>query len=374
MAQPVLDVNKNERSKEEYASQWQLMFLRFRKHKLAIGASVVLIVLYLSALFASFISPIEPNLKSLPYREAPPQRLHFFESSRFYLRPFVYPLQGTMNRQTYKRSYVEVRTEKYFIHFFVHGYEYKLFGFIKTDIHLFGTRDADVPVHLFGTDMMGRDVFARTLRGSQVSLTIGLVGVAISFFLGVFIGGISGLFGGISDEIIQRIIEIVTCIPQLPLWMGLSAALPTSWPVLKMYFAITLILSLVSWPGLARVVRGKFLVLREEEYIFAAYLNGQNDIQVIFTHMLPAFMSHIVASLTLAIPSMIIGETALSFLGLGMQPPAISWGVLLRVAQNVHTLSLAPWLMIPGLFVIVTVLAFNFVGDGLRDAADPYSQ
>lgn len=374
MAQPASDAGKVGSAKLEYASQWQLMRLRFKKHKLAIGAMVVLGLLYLSALFATFLSPIDPHQKSLEYREAPPQKLHFFESGRFYIRPFVYPLKGTMNRQTYKRTYEEVRSQKYFIRLFVREFEYKLFGIFKTNIHLFGTGDPKVPVHLFGTDMMGRDVFGRTLYGSRVSLTIGLVGVAISFFLGVFIGGISGLFGGVVDEIIQRIIEVFTSIPKLPLWMGLSAALPTSWPVLKMYFAITIILSLVSWPGLARVVRGRFLVLRNEEFVIAAYVNGQRDIQVIFTHMLPSFMSHIIASLTLAIPGMIIGETALSFLGLGMQPPAVSWGVLLKVAQNVHTLSLAPWLMIPGLFVIITVLAFNFVGDGLRDAADPYSK
>lgn len=358
----------------EYASQWQLMRIRFRKHKVAVGAMVLLGLLYLTAALATFISPIDPYLKSLEYREAPPQRLHFFESGRFYIRPFVYPLKGTMNRETYKRTYEEVRDKKYFVRFFVRGFEHKLLGIFKTDVHLFGTDDPAIPIHLFGTDMMGRDVFGRTLYGSRVSLTIGLVGVAISFFLGIFIGGISGLFGGVVDEIIQRIVEVFTSIPKLPLWMGLSAALPTSWPVIRMYFAITVILSLVSWPGLARVVRGRFLTLREEEYVVAAYINGQRDLQVIFTHMLPSFMSHIIASLTLAIPSMIIGETALSFLGLGMQPPAVSWGVLLKVAQNVHTLSLAPWLMIPGLFVIVTVLAFNFVGDGLRDAADPYSK
>ena len=253
------------------------------------------------------------------------------------------------------------------------GYSYKLFGLFESDLHLFGTGVDGVPVHLFGTDSLGRDVFSRTLYGSQISLSVGLVGVAISFFLGILIGGVAGFFGGTVDEVIQRLIEIIISIPPLPLWMGLSAALPTGWPVGKMYFAITVIVSLIGWTSLARVVRGKFLSLREEDFVVAAKLAGRRDVPTIFLHMVPSFLSHIIASLTLAIPTMILAETALSFLGLGMQPPAMSWGVLLKAAQNVHSIALAPWLMIPGLFVIVTVLAFNFVGDGLRDAADPYA-
>ena len=245
--------------------------------------------------------------------------------------------------------------------------------FFPADIHLFGTGNDDVPVHLFGTDFLGRDLFARTIYGAQISLSIGLVGVAISFFLGIFIGGIAGFFGGVVDEAIQRGIEIIISIPSLPLWMGLSAALPVGWPVLRTYFAITVIVSLLGWTSLARVVRGKFLSLRQEDFVVAAGLSGRRQLPIIFIHMVPSFLSHIIASLTLSIPTMILAETALSFLGLGMQPPAISWGVLLKASQNVHSIALSPWLLIPGLFVIVTVLAFNFIGDGLRDAADPYA-
>ena len=269
--------------------------------------------------------------------------------------------------------YQEDRAQRYPIRLLVRGYSYKLFGLFESDLHLFGTGVDGVPVHLFGTDSLGRDVFSRTLYGSQISLSVGLVGVAISFFLGILIGGVAGFFGGTVDEVIQRLIEIIISIPPLPLWMGLSAALPTGWPVGKMYFAITVIVSLIGWTSLARVVRGKFLSLREEDFVVAAKLAGRRDVPTIFLHMVPSFLSHIIASLTLAIPTMILAETALSFLGLGMQPPAMSWGVLLKAAQNVHSIALAPWLMIPGLFVIVTVLAFNFVGDGLRDAADPYA-
>ncbi|MDE0449946.1 MAG: ABC transporter permease [Spirochaetaceae bacterium] len=358
--------------REFYASQWQLMRRRFFRHKVALGAMIVLAVLYLAALFSPFLSPHDPVLRSLAYKEAPPMVVRLFEEGR--LRgPFVYPLVSELDRETYENVYQEDRAQRYPVKLFVRGFEYKLFGLFPSDRHLFGTGVEGVPVHLFGTDSLGRDVFSRTLYGAQISLSVGLVGVAISFFLGILIGGVAGFFGGTVDEVIQRMIEIIIGIPSLPLWMGLSAALPTGWPVLKMYFAITVIVSLIGWTSLARVVRGKFLSLREEDFVVAAKLAGRRDVPTIFLHMVPSFLSHIIASLTLAIPTMILAETALSFLGLGMQPPAISWGVLLKAAQNVHSIALAPWLMIPGLFVIITVLAFNFVGDGLRDAADPYA-
>ena len=358
--------------REFYASQWQLMRRRFFRHKVALGAMIVLAVLYLAALFSPFLSPHDPVQRSLAYKEAPPMVVRLFEEGRLH-GPFVYPLVSELDRETYENVYQEDRAQRYPVKLFVRGYEYKLFGLFRSDRHLFGTGVEGVPVHLFGTDSLGRDVFSRTLYGAQISLSVGLVGVAISFFLGILIGGVAGFFGGTVDEVIQRMIEIIIGIPSLPLWMGLSAALPTGWPVLKMYFAITVIVSLIGWTSLARVVRGKFLSLREEDFVVAAKLAGRRDVPTIFLHMVPSFLSHIIASLTLAIPTMILAETALSFLGLGMQPPAISWGVLLKAAQNVHSIALAPWLMIPGLFVIITVLAFNFVGDGLRDAADPYA-
>lgn len=354
------------------ASQWQLVWFRFRKHRLALGSAIILVLLYSAALFAPFLSPQDPQGRNLRYRDAPPQRVYFRDEQGFRLRPFVFPLTSTMDTKTFTTVYVEDRRERYPLQFFVRGFEYTILGRIKTDLHLFGTGDPSVPIHLFGTDRLGRDLFARTLYGARISLSIGLVGVAISLFLGILIGGIAGYVGGSVDEIIQRMIEMLKSIPQLPLWMALSAALPSSWSALQVYLTIVVILSLMSWTDLARVVRGKFLSLRNEDFIVAAELAGRTRVQIIFLHMVPSFMSHIIASLTLSIPAMILGETSLSFLGLGLRPPTISWGVLLERAQNVNTIAMTPWLMIPGLFVIVTVLAFNFLGDGLRDAADPY--
>jgi peptide/nickel transport system permease protein len=273
--------------------------------------------------------------------------------------------------ETLSRSYTEDSTIKYSVSFFVKGDPYKLWGLFQTRLHLFGT--AGGRIFLFGADMLGRDMFSRILYGSQISLSIGLVGVAISFVMGITLGGISGYFGGKIDLLIQRIIEIIRSIPTLPLWMALSAALPPTWPMTRIYLGIVVILSFLGWTGLARVVRGKFMALREEDFIMAAQLYGASKSRIIFLHMLPSFYSHIIASLSLSIPGMIIGETSLSFIGLGLQAPAISWGVLLKDAQAVSVLANSPWLLIPGLFVIITVLAFNFVGDGLRDAADPYS-
>ena len=357
-----------------YASQWRLVFIRLRRHRLAVASGIVLAALYLMAAFAPFLSPHDPTEKSLEYREAPPQRLRFVSDRGVHLRPFVYPFTATTNRVSFKRDYHDDRAQPYPLRFFVRGYRYQLLFVFESDIHLFGTGVPEVPVHLLGTDHLGRDMLARVMYGAQISLSVGLVGVAISFVLGILIGGLAGYFGGFVDEAVQRVVEVLLSIPQLPLWMGLSAALPLSWPVVRMYFAITVILSLVGWTRLAREVRGKFLSLRGEDYVVAAQVAGMRDLPIIFRHMVPSFLSHIVASLTLSIPLMIIGETSLSFLGLGMQAPAISWGVLLQSAQKVQTLELAPWLMIPALYVIVTVLAFNFLGDGLRDAADPYGQ
>lgn len=347
------------------ASQWQLIWLRFKKHRLAMVGSFVLIVLYAMAIFHGFISPYTPNERNAEYVYAPPQTVHF---SGF--RPFVYDIEQTLDMQTFRREYTEDKSQKYFIRFFVHGDQYKLFGLFLTDVHLFGVEDG--VVFLFGTDKLGRDLFTRNLYAASISLSIGLIGVFLSFFLGCLLGGISGFYGGITDDIIQRTIEVLRSIPTIPLWMGLSAALPPQWSSIQIYFGITIILSLIGWSGLARVVRGKMLELREEDFVTAAKLAGVSDARLIARHLLPGFMSYLVVDMTFSIPGMIIGETALSFLGLGIRPPAVSWGVLLQEAQNIRTISQQPWLLIPAGFVIVTVLMFNFLGDGLRDAADPY--
>ncbi len=354
------------------ASQWQLMWRKFRHHTLARIGIGVLAVLYVGALFCEFIST-QDIFEQHPDRIfVPPQRIHFIDSRGFHLRPFVYDYTMRMNLETLSRSYVEDTSREYPIRFFVHGDPYKFWGLFRTDIHLFGIGGTEGSLFLFGTDQLGRDLFSRNLYASRISLTIGLVGVAISFLLGCVIGGISGFFGGIVDTIIQRIIEFLICIPSIPVWMGLSAALPKKWPSTLVYFGITLILSIIGWTGLARVVRGKILALREEDFAMAAKVSGSRPWNTITRHLIPSFLSYLIVHITLAIPGMILGETALSFLGLGIQPPAVSWGVLLQNAQNVRTVSTNPWLLIPGLFVIVVVLCFNFVGDGLRDAADPY--
>lgn len=347
------------------ASQWQLIWARFRKHRLATVGSVVLIILYLLAALHPFVSPYVPNARNEAYVYAPPQRVRFDG-----LRPYVYDIKQTLDMQTFRRIYTEDTSQRHYVRFFVQGEPYELFGFISSDIHLFGVEDG--VIFLFGTDKLGRDLFTRNLYAASISLTIGLAGVLLSFILGCLLGGISGYYGGVVDDAIQRIIEVLQSVPTIPLWMGLSAALPPNWTSLQIYFGITIILSLIGWAGLARVVRGKILELREEDFVMAAKLSGSSDTKIIGKHLLPGFMSYLIVDMTFSIPGMIIGETALSFLGLGIRPPAVSWGVLLQDAQNIRTISQQPWLLIPAGFVIVTVLMFNFVGDGLRDAADPY--
>ncbi|MGC9001593.1 MAG: ABC transporter permease [Dictyoglomus sp.] len=355
------------------ASQWKLMWWRFRRNKLAIAGLVVLVIFYIIAAFCEFFAPYDPYKYDVRYVLAPPQRIHFVDEHGFHLRPFVYAYKMDIDPNTLRRIYGEDKTRKYPIKFFVRGHEYKLLGLFKTDIHLFGV-EGDGHIFLFGTDSLGRDVFSRVIYGTRISTTVGLVGIFLSFLFGIIIGGISGYYGGPFDIIIQRIIEILRSIPTLPLWMALSAAVPANWSPVKVYFAISIILSFIGWTGLAREVRSKFLSLREEDFVTAAKLAGASEGRIIFRHLLPSFLSHIIASLTLSIPGMIIGETSLSFLGLGIRPPAISWGVLIQDAQNFRTVALAPWLLLPVVFVILVVLSFNFVGDGLRDAADPYAR
>lgn len=355
------------------ASQWKLMWWRFRRNKLAIAGGIVLIIFYIIAAFCEFFAPNDPYKYDVRYVLAPPQRIHFVDEAGFHLRPFVYAYKMDIDPNTLRRIYTEDKSKKYPIRFFVKGYEYKLLGLFKTNIHLFGV-EGDGHIFLFGTDSLGRDVFSRVIYGTRISTTVGLVGIFLSFLFGIIIGGISGYFGGPFDIIIQRIIEILRSIPTLPLWMALSAAVPANWSPVKVYFSISIILSFIGWTGLAREVRSKFLSLREEDFVTAAKLAGASERRIIFRHLLPSFLSHIIASLTLSIPGMIIGETSLSFLGLGIRPPAISWGVLIQDAQNFRTVALAPWLLLPVIFVILVVLSFNFVGDGLRDAADPYAR
>jgi len=263
-------------------------------------------------------------------------------------------------------------TQRYFIYLLVHGDPYKFWGLFETDIHLFGLKDEQGTMFLLGADRQGRDMLSRILYGARISLSVGLIGVFFSFLLGILIGGISGYTGGVTDVVIQRLIEFIRSIPSIPLWLALSAALPPEWPPLRIYFGITVILSLMGWTTLARVVRGKFMSLREEDFIMAARLSGASELRIITRHLVPSFMSYLIARLTVAVPSMILGETSLSFLGLGLRPPVISWGVLLQEAQNLRSVALAPWLLTPGLFVVVAILSLNFLGDGLRDASDPY--
>lgn len=359
-----------------YASQWQLMWWRFRRHKLALISAGLLIVLYLIAIFAEIVAPYNSVDRFRSYQNAPPSKIRLWDEEGLQ-RPFIYGLEREIDPITRRMTFVEDQSVQYPILFWVEGVPYKLWGIFVMDRHLFGLGDeateAGVGIWVYGLDSLARDVFSRTVYGSRISLSIGLVSVAVTFVLGVTLGGISGYFGGIVDNIIQRLIEFLRAVPQLPLWMTLAAALPREWPPIYIYFAITLILALFNWVGLARAVRGRLLSMREEDYALAAKASGAGDMRIILVHLLPGFTSHLILAVTLMIPQMILYETALSFLGLGMQPPAVSWGVLLQDFRDILAVFHTPWLLIPALWVLATVLLFNFVGDGLRDAADPYA-
>jgi peptide/nickel transport system permease protein len=355
------------------ASQWQLMWWRFRRHRLAMVAGVVVSLFYVVAIGADFLATTDPELSEAQRSLMPPQPIHWFDGWKF--SPHVYALKGRRDPRTFKRVYQADPSQKIPVYFCAPGFPYKFLGLLPTNLHLLGVGEgfeASQTLFLLGTDVQGRDLWSRLVYATRISLSIGLVGVALSLFLGVLLGGLSGFYGGLVDTIIQRLIEVLRSIPTIPLWMGLAAALPRDWTILQVYFAITIIISLLGWTELGRVVRGRFLALRQEDFVLSARLVGCSELRIIFVHMVPSFMSHIIAATTLALPAMIISETSLSFLGLGLRPPAISWGVLLQQAQNVQTVAISPWLMLPAVPVIVAVLAFNFLGDGLRDAADPY--
>ena len=351
----------------------RLMWLRFRRHRLALVSGAFLIALYTLAAFCEFISPYGTVTRNDEAINAPPMSVHFFDAEGdFHLRPFVYAYHMEVDPETWIRIYTEDTDRKFPIRFFARGERYKMWSLFEIDRHLF-TVDEDAYIHLFGTDPLGRDMFSRVFYGARVSLSIGLVGVVLTIVLGILLGGVAGYLGGLVDRAVNKVIEVLQCLPSLPLWMALSATLPVHWSPLLVYFGITIILSLFGWTSLARQVRGRFLALREEDFVMAARLMGANTPRVIHKHMLPSFSSHIIATATLAVPGMILGETALSFLGIGLRPPVVSWGVLMFQAQNPLVIELTPWQMLPGLFVVLTVMAFNLLGDGLRDAADPYS-
>jgi peptide/nickel transport system permease protein len=357
------------------ASQLRLIWWRFRRHRLAVASGVIVILFYLMAAFADFLAYADPHASDSRRSYIPPQMIRMFDGDGSF-RPHVLGLRGQRDMQTFQLVYRPDPNRKLDVEFFARGYEYRLFGLFTTDRHLLGLRDAGPAdgIFLLGTDVQGRDLWSRLMVATRVSLTIGLVGVTISLFLGVLLGGISAIYGGWVDVAIQRMIEIIRSLPTIPLWMGLAAALPTNWSVTQIYFAITVLIAFLAWTDLARVVRGKFLSLKSDDFVLAAELAGASQLRIIFKHMLPSFASHVIAATTLALPAMIISETSLSFLGLGLRPPAISWGILLQDAQNIQTLALAPWLLAAAAPVILVILAFNFLGDGLRDAADPYGQ
>lgn len=357
------------------ASQWKLVWWRFRKHRLAVIGGIVTLIIYLIAGMAEFIAPFASDRYDPSMTYAPPQPLRLLDTSdgttRIYLH--AWGVVSELDRVEMRRKYLFDPSDKILIGLFVKGDPYLLWGLIPMDTHFIGPVDPQRTIYFLGGDRLGRDLLSRIIYGARVSLSIGLVGVLFSLLLGILLGGLSGYYGGTFDLVIQRVIEFVRSVPTIPLWMGIAAAIPPRWPPLQVYFGITVILSLVGWTGLARVVRGRFLSLKNEDFVMMAELDGASTLRIIFHYLLPSFLSHIIASVTLSIPHMIISETALSFLGLGLREPVVSWGVLLQDAQTVRSVISATWLLYPALFVIITVLAMNFLGDGLRDAADPYA-
>lgn len=358
------------------ANQWALIWHKFSRHRLAMVALVVVVLIYLVAAFAEFLAPYDPGKFDPRYTFAPPQPIHLFltddTGTRF--APHVLGYKSQVDPKSFRRLFQPDPDKVIPIGFFVEGQPYKFWGIWEANRHFLGPVDPADPFFLIGGDRLGRDLLSRTIHGTRISMSIGLVGVTFSLIIGLILGGISGYRGGLVDRVIQRVIEFIRSVPTIPLWLGLAAAMPKDWPPLQVYFSILIILSLIGWTEIARVVRGRFLSLRREDFVIAARLDGVSEFRLIMRHMMPSLYSHIIAAITLAIPNMILAETALSFLGLGLQPPIVSWGVLLQDAQNLRAITQAPWLFVPGLCVVVAVLALNFLGDGVRDAADPYAK
>ncbi len=355
------------------ASQYQLMLARFKKHRVATVSVYLLAVLYIIAIFAPFVAPYTQLQRFADYAYAQPSRARIMDAEGNFHLPFIYGRERKLDKKTFTYTFEEDPSTRYPIRLFAPGESYRLFGVIPTNRHLFGV-EGDQPFFLLGSDELGRDLFSRIIHAARVSLFIGFAGVLISFVLGIVLGGISGYWGGVVDTVIQRFIEFIMSIPQIPLWMALSAAIPREWSGIQKFFAITIVLSFVGWTGLARVVRGKIISLREEDYVMAARISSATPMQIIFRHLLPGLTSYLVVHLTMAVPFMILGETTLSFLGLGITAPDVSWGSLLREAQDVNVIANYPWLLAPVGFIMLAVILFNFIGDGLRDAADPYSR
>lgn len=364
-------------AKRSRESQFGLMWRRFKRHRLALVSLWVVGLFYLVALLAEFIAPVDPSDYSARYTYAPPQGLHFFaqnEDGSWHFGPYVYGYKTEIDPVALRRTFVIDESVRLPVSFLAQSEPYMLAGIIPMSIKLMGVENPRDPFYILGADRLGRDLLSRLIHGTRISLSIGLAGVTLSLFFGIIIGGFAGYYGGWFDSAVMRVVEFIRSMPTIPLWLGLAAAMPKDWSALQTYFAITLILSLIGWTELARVVRGRFLSLRTEDFVTAAQLDGASDWRIITRHMVPSFMSHIIAAATLAIPGMILAETALSFLGLGLQAPIVSWGTLLQDAQNIRTLASAPWLLIPGICVVVIILSMNFFGDGLRDAADPHGR
>ena len=353
------------------ASNWALVWWRFRKHHLAVFSAFVLACFYIVVLCPDFFSTQSPEQTDARQAFVPIQSLHFFDEGGW--NPWVPAIVGKRNPETLRMEWTPDPSKKVRVRFFATGPEYRVVGLFPSNTHLLGAATPGQRIFLLGSDRLGRDQWSRIMHGTQTSMTVGLVAVTLSVVLGVVLGGISGYVGGTADQVIQRLIELLQSVPTIPIWLALSAALPRDWTPIQVFFAITVILSLIGWTTLGREVRGRFLALREEDFVLAARLAGCGRMRIVLRHMVPTFLSHIIATSSLAIPVMIINETSLSFLGLGIRPPAISWGVLLQEAQNIQSIALAPWLLFTGIIVVIAVLAFNLVGDGLRDAADPYS-
>lgn len=352
------------------ASQLRLMWWKFRRHRLALVSAVFLVTLYGMITIVEFLAPYNLHTRNIEYIHAPPQPIHLFDKGSF-VGPFVYGRLATLNMENLQRVYTDDPADVQSLRFFCRGDGYKFWGIVESDIHLLCPADGG-QAFLLGTDRLGRDVLSRILYGARISLTIGLIGISVSFILGIIIGGLAGYHGGVTDLIVQRIIEVLQSIPSIPLWLALAAIMPVTWSPILIYLGITVILGLLDWTGLARAVRSKLLALREEDYVLAAQLMGAGSPRIIGRHLVPGFMSHLIASATISVPGMIMGETALSFLGLGLRPPITSWGILLTEARDVSAIAFYPWLLLPMVPVFFVVLAFNFMGDGLRDAADPY--